>query len=159
MFRVETVNMELRSVAVVCLCFSHISDFSDECGPELKTPRIFMVVCTIKQLSLFLFIENFCGVECWMMECGVSLKRVSSRAFSAGRLTEKVKPERKRLLNAHIFVYVNAGNQNVRESVCVCVVSESHNGELSVFDETGWWHTKTFNISFCSITWGSPFII
>ena len=57
MFRVETVNME--SVAVVCLCFSHVSDFSVECGPELKTHRIFLVVCTVIQLSLFLFIISY----------------------------------------------------------------------------------------------------
>ena len=40
----------------------------------------------------------------------------------------------------------------------MCVVSGSHNGELSEFDETGWWQIKTFNISFRSITGGSPFI-
>ena len=49
------------------------------------------------------------------MECGVNLKRVSFGAFNAGRLTEKGKQERKKLQNAHIFVYVNAENQNVRE--------------------------------------------
>ena len=56
--------MKLRSVAVSCLCFFHVSDFSVECGPELKTHQIFLVVSTIIQLSLFLFAEKNCGVEC-----------------------------------------------------------------------------------------------
>ena len=133
MFQVETVNMKLKSVAVVCLFvfFSHVSDFSVECGPELKTHRIFLVMCTIIQLSLFMFIERFCGVECWLMKSGVSLKRVSFRSFSAGRLTEKAKQERKRLQNVYIFVYVNAGNQNVRETESVLsleVIMESFRG-------------------------------
>ncbi len=69
---------------------------------------------------------------------------ISEAVFEAGRsLTKKAEQERKRLQNAYIFVGLSAGSQNVRESVCVCVVSVSENVKENEFleDESMYWQS------------------
>ena len=47
-------------------------------------------------------------------------------------LTEKAGQERKRLRNIYIFVGLNTGSQNERESVCVVSVIQNGESELSL---------------------------
>ena len=121
------------------------------------------------QLQTFFFFVKFFACNCYCIE-GVKYVRTgclslsgfvetSEAVFEAERsLAKKAKQKRKRLQNVYIFVGLSAGNQNVRERERVCVVSGSHNGELSEFDKTGCRQIKTFNISFRSIVSRSTFI-